>query len=127
MSKLECFIEFNNGTDCCEKCKAITITLENNADAAQGSKKGIYHISSIVNGKPSWTSTSNAIWYTQGHWLLGPLEFIGQFLGSIYSSFGSQCPYDLPSEMWFYWNGYGWLSAEADEINVDCSEGNYFQ
>ena len=121
MSKSECI---NNGTDCCGKCKAITITLENNADAAQGSKKGIYHNSSVVNGKPSWTSNSNVIWYNQGYWLIGALNYIGQFSASIYSDVGSQCPFDLPSEMWKY-SDNGWLSAGANEINVDCPEGNF--
>ena len=55
-----------DGGDCCGHCAAISVTLENNALVAQGYYEGIYHNSSMVNGKASWTSTSQAIWKYTG-------------------------------------------------------------
>ena len=46
----------------------IIVTLEGNALAAQiaqGIKERVYHQSSMVCGKESWTSAFNAIWYHQ--------------------------------------------------------------
>ena len=115
-----------DGGDCCGQCETITITLENNAQAAQGSMEGIYHNSSMVNGKPSWTSTSQAIWYHQSSnsWNIGFLDNIGTTLVGFYSNHGSQCPFDLPSEIWFYWVDNSWTSAGVGEINVACLNGN---
>ena len=102
-----------DGGDCCGLCETITITMENNAKVAEGIIGGIYHNSSIVNGKPSWTSTYEAIWYHQpsNSWNIGSLYYIGTITVGIYSSHGSQCPFHLSSEMWNYWVGNGWTNA----------------
>ena len=51
--------------------QTIIVTLEGNALAKKGYFEGVYHKSSMVEGKESWTSISrtsfsNAIWYYQG-------------------------------------------------------------
>ena len=110
-----------DGGDCCGHCETISVTLENNALVAQGYYEGIYHISSMVNGKASWTSTSQAIWDFQGKWTIGTLDNIGSIVAGIYSDYGSECPFDLPSEKWYY-DDNGWTSAEANEIHVVCKK-----
>ena len=121
-----------DGGDCCGQCETITITLQNSAQAAQGSKEGIYHNSSMVNGKPSWTSSSHAIWYHQqwNDWAISPLNDIGSSNAEIYTDDGNKCPFNLPSEMWFYRvDGTrvdnSWTSAGVGEINVTCLNGNF--
>ena len=124
MNTAECNFD---GSDCCGQCDTISVTLENNALAAQGSKEGIYHNSSMVNGKASWTSTSLAIWYDQefNDWSIGFLDDIGENVGGIYSDDSGECPFDLPSEKWVYWYNNGWTSAETNESKVDCLKGNF--
>ena len=123
MNTAECNFD---GGDCCGPCAAIIVTLDNNALVAQGSREGIYHNSSIVNGKASWTSTSQAIWYVQefAKWAIGPIESIGTKNRGISSDRVTfQYPFDLPSEKWNYLYNNGWTSAEANEIKVDCLKG----
>ena len=116
-----------DGGDCCGHCETITITLENNVKHASGDREGIYHYSSMVNGRPCWTSSSQAIWYDQqlNNWNIGLLDNIETTLVGFYSNHGSQCPFDLPSEMWFYWVDNDWTSAGTNEINVACLYGNF--
>ena len=118
---------FFDGGDCCGHCAAISVTLENNALVAQSSREGIYHNSSMVNGKASWISTSRAIWYDQvfSNWLIGKLDDIGTSMAGIHSHDSSECPFDLPSEKWYYLYDDSWTSAEANEIHVECLKGNF--
>ena len=53
--------------------------------------EGIYHISSMVNGKASWTSTSQAIWYEQeiDNWKIGQLGNIGSSMAVFRSDHNS--------------------------------------
>ena len=124
MNTAECNFD---GGDCCGHCETISVTLENNALVAQGYFEDIYHNSSMVNGKASWTSTSQAIWYDQefSNWNIGPLDDIGTKMAGIYTDYGSECPFDLPSEKWNYWYNSVWTSAEANEIHVECLKGNF--
>ena len=124
MNTAECNFD---GGDCCGHCQTITVTLDNNALVAQYNKEGIYHNSSMVNGRASWTSTFQAIWYHQvsNLWAIGLLDNIGTSAAGIKSDYSSGCPFDLSSEKWQYWYNDGWTSAEANEINVDCLKGNF--
>ena len=120
MNVAECNFD---GGDCCGYCDIISVTLENNAQAAQGSREGIYHNSSMVNGRPSWTTTSQAIWYYEG-WRIGPISNKGSATAGIKSDSGSQCPFDQPSEKWDYHTSDGWITAGANGIQVKCLNGN---
>ena len=81
----------------------------------------------MVNGKASWTSTSQSIWYDQefNDWNIGPLHNIGTTAAAMYSDYGSECPFDLPSEKWNYWYNNVWTNAQANEIHVECLKGNF--
>ena len=95
---------------------------------AQSYMNSIYHYSSMVNGNPSWTSTLNgtAIWYAQEFWFIGYSGYIGTNVAAIYSNFGNQCPFDLQSEFWKYYNiGNGFIYAGVNEINVKCLNGDF--
>jgi hypothetical protein len=128
-----CDDEFNNaecnfdGADCCAtNCKVITVTLENNVQITHGYLEGVYHNSSTVNGKAIWTSTSNAIWYYQeyDYWMIGFLDNLGTSYTGIDGGDGSQCPFDVPSENWYFYEPeYGWMRAGLNEINFYCMNG----
>ena len=121
MNKAECNFD---GGDCCGHCETITVTLENNVQAAQGRREGIYHNSSMVNGMPSWTSTSQAIWYDQC-WKIGYIHYKGSGPAGIESNYDVQCPFDQPSEEWHYYTSDNdWASAGANGIHVKCLNGN---
>ena len=51
-----------DGMDCCGTCQTIIVNLKYNVSVAQSHLKGVYHQSSLVNGRESWTSTFQAIW-----------------------------------------------------------------
>ena len=115
-----------DGGDCCGHCETMTVALDNNARAAQGNLEGIYYNSSIVNGKPSWTSTSQAIWYDQNYdnWKISSLDDIGSSKAGIKSDNGFGCPFDLPSKMWNYFDSV-WTTMGTNEMNISCLNGNY--
>ena len=80
-------INFDNSDDADEQCSMVIVTLKNGALDSQRSMQGIYLISDQINGKPSWTSVSNAIWYSLSFgWLIGPQYVIGEDLGFIYAA-----------------------------------------
>ena len=81
----------------------------------------------MVNGKPSWTSTFQAIWYDElwNSWNVGSLNDIGSSTAEIYSYGVNQCPFDQPSEMWNYLVDNSWTTAGTNEINVSCLNGNF--
>ena len=88
---------------------------------AQGSFSGTYIKSSMVNGKESWTSSSNGIWFALEYWIISDLDYIGTDWTGIYSIFGNRCPFDLSSEHWRYHHAVnGWIDAEPNDINVEC-------
>ena len=76
----------------------------------------------MINGKPSWTSTSSSIWLDHANnWLIGDLENIGTNLAVLFTGFGNQCPFNLQSVFWNYYDGLGWLAVpEKYLVNIDC-------
>ena len=126
-----------DGGDCisvyCGHCEAITVTLDYNTLLYQGHREGIYFNSSLVNGKPSWTSTSNAIWFVKGlasyssGWMIGLLSSIGQGSPGMYSESVHLCPFDIPSEQWYYYSAENvWELAGQNEIKLECLTGSHF-
>ena len=111
----------------CTFCETIDITLENDVLESHGERVGLYEKSSQVNGRASWSSTSQAIWFVDSlnRWAIGSLEDIGTTAAGIANNKEvSQCPFDLSSEDWMYYTfSDGWKSAYANEINLVCIEG----
>ena len=58
---IEC--TFDGGDCCSSKCDTIFIDFDNPIVNDLRAYKGVYYKSSVVNGKPSWTSSSAVIWY----------------------------------------------------------------
>ena len=95
--------------------------LKNNAATLQGTLQGTFQSSSPVNGRPSWTSESQAIWYLPSYkeWAIGNLYNIGEAIRGITSQ-GKE----IKQTSWKYWNGDGFVSPdEKNDIIVECIEG----
>ena len=88
-------------------------------------KEGTYQLSSTVNGRPSWTTESQAIWYVPEYkdWAIGSLENIGNTLSGISSVDDNEV--DDPQHMvsWNYSNGDEWVVDEKNDIIVECIDG----
>ena len=98
--------------------------MKKNAFKDHWFRKGIYHKSSTINGRESWTSQFGAIWHGPGFWMIGPLDHIGTNTGQMYSPYANKCPFSIPSENWFYSIvNNGWTSAVTNEINIHCLNG----
>ena len=86
-----------------ETCAKLKVILKKDVLKYQDQKQGVYELSDDVHGKPSWTSSSMAIWYipVSKVWGIGPLESIGS---SIVGIFGPNNVLDYPHEIkqWNY-------------------------
>ena len=109
----------------CAHCETIVVALKENAYMAQWIRKGIYHKSSTINGRETWTSEFNAIWYVPEYWMIGPLNNIGTNIGGIYSIYANTCPFYIQSEKWLYSDINVWTSAVTNEISISCLNGIY--
>ena len=83
-------------------------------------------MSDLINGKQSWTSGSNAIWYWQGHWQIGSLDNIGTSVSGMhtYDVYGGL---DDNNNEWLYWNHetvIGWTYAGSNQVSIDCTSKN---
>ena len=91
--------------------------------------QGTYLLSTTVNGKPSWTNGDYAIWFlpSNGNWVIGLLNEIGQDLAYIYAS-NDFSGLTAIENQWKYWTGYAWKLAPTD-ISVTCyaDKGIFFK
>ena len=96
-----------------------------------GFNEGIYTISETINGKPSWISDDQAIWWVPGfnNWAIGSLDFIGSDISTLAgipsdkNFFG--WPYDQ-KYFWKYWkSGSGFTIPGANDIKVQCKGNTY--
>ena len=112
-------------------CKSIEVILDNEDKSLQGEREGTYEEYQNVNGKRSWKSTANAIWYVPKFksWAIGSLDGIGGDIRGIISSdeTGDNNPYNVPYNEWWYYNK-GWNKPDyIDDIIIQCVESKYVQ
>ena len=92
--------------------------------ASQGRREGTYEISNLVNGKPSWVSNTQAIWFVPKHkdWAIGYQSKIGTSIRGI-SSLGNHRtvdPDNIPGNWWQYYSGNRWSLSNARDIIIQC-------
>ena len=87
----------------------------------------MYQISDLINGKQSWTSGSNAIWYWQGQWHIGSLDDIGTDVSGILAN-DAYVGLNDANNQWHYDDGsdYDWILAGANDVNITCTSNNIF-
>ena len=115
------------------QCHAMKVTLKNGPLDRHPQVHGTYQLLAVtVNGHPSWTSSTHAIWYSidSKQWVIGPFSSLGSVNG-IFSGCEQDKNYLMPCEQngWMYrnyrfkeWqkpNGYGLLYNDND-INIQC-------
>ena len=111
--------------DYAEQCSAAILTLKNGALASQGSLQGMYQISDPINGKPSWTTHSLAIWYWQGYWNIGYLSNIGTNTVGMFASDDYE-GLDDDNNQWKYHVGSDYVLAGANDVSITCTSNNIF-
>ena len=102
-----------------QECQSVQFKFSGGALAKQGLKKGVYVKADKENGKLSWTTGRNALWWrTKGLWVVGPKESIGS------DKYGLRARRDLPypslSNQWEYFDGKKWVKSK-NEISVKCT------
>ena len=101
----------------------------------QPESQGIYQRGGKVNGQTSWFSLENtnvpyALWYSEkdADWMFGPLSFLGGSLGAISSTADQgilSCPYTVPKDAWSYALNNAWLTADTNDVIIECLAGNH--
>ena len=78
--------------------------MKNDVLDFQESRQGIYTAYHTINGKTSWKSDVNAIWYVQAFndWAIGNIEDIGTTIREITShgDHGDKGPFEVPNDKW---------------------------
>ena len=115
------------------QCQTIKVSLKNGPLNLHLQVHGTYQLLAVtVNGNPSWTSSTHAIWYSidYKHWLIGHFFELGTNNG-IFSGKEQGNAFAMPCEenCWMYYNkrfkewkepnGYG-LFNNANDINIQC-------
>ena len=112
----------------CDDCQTIILELKNGALEKQSGMQGLYQASDCYNGRKSWTSSLNFIWYVPEYqeWHFGPLDGIGLGIISIGHQGDLNCPYNVTNDNWQYWDGRFWILPEdVNDISIRCFQG-YF-
>ena len=107
--------------------------MKNKTLEAQSRIQDTYQLSGLVNGKASWISKHQAIWYIpeMKDWIFGDLEDLGNNIPRIKST-GDQgsenFPYEIASDQFWYHDYDGWQKSVAKDISVDCidNKGIFF-
>ena len=107
--------------------------MKNKTLEAQPRIQDTYQLSGLLNGKASWISKYQAIWYIPEikDWIFGDLEDLGNNIPRIKST-GDQgienFPYEIASDQFWYHDYDGWQKSVAKDISVDCidSKGVFF-
>ena len=85
-----------------------------------GEFQGTYELSASVNGKPTWTSQSTAIWYVQDQhiWVIGNPYNIGKPIGGIYIAgtlFGA-----TENGKWNSSIAMSWKKLDMNDFSIEC-------
>ena len=92
----------------------MRVTLKNKALKSRSYLQGIYQPSSTVNGRPSWTTASSAIWYIPKfkEWAIGTLDNIGTPYKGIKSEEVDELVDPQNVVSWQYYTGSEWNSTD---------------
>ena len=106
-----------SGVDNLISCQTINIKLRNEVLIHSGQYQGTYEKSASVNGKPSWTSQSKAIWKHPrlNTWMIGNLKDTGTHWGSIYTN-----GLGLRSKYSKWYNGKIWKQLDPIDFSIEC-------
>ena len=75
-------------------------------------------MSELVNGKPSWTFGTEAIWYNQDCWIIGNVNQIGTTMGCFFTTgtlFGAN-----ENGKWKYFKSNTWTCLDRNDFSIEC-------
>ena len=78
----------------------------------------------IVNGKRSWISATQAIWFYPEFedWAIGPLDNIGTNIQGITTGGNYQDLFDVANDDWKYGDHDGWTDVNSGDIAINCAK-----
>ena len=105
------------------ECQNIEVILKNKVVEKQGSRQGLYRVYKTVNGKASWKSISQAIWYYPSLKLWAIVDLIdigtGTYAIRTIGDQGDKSPFDVPNGKWQYYDDE-WKNAESGDVSIEC-------
>ena len=105
----------------------VTVNLKNEVSVEKKEFAGDYQISETVNGKPSWKSGENAIWFlpAKNNWLIGFWNKLGEDDGELYASNEYGVLTDNRN-VWKY-SDNTWITPDSSDVIISCSTGKNSQ
>ena len=102
----------------------VTVSLNNEVSVDKKEFTGDYQISKTVNGKPSWKSGENAIWYNpNGFWMIGYWNKLGEDDGELFASNNYRGLADNRN-VWRYAVGSTWITpSDSNDVIISSSGG----
>ena len=99
--------------------------MVNEALTYQWDKQGTYELSAEINGKASWKSATQAIWYnsTFKNWMIGALsknEDVFRGITSI-DNLEYDCPQQVGNHHWKYHYGNDSLKSCSKDVTIQCT------
>ena len=103
----------------------VTVNLKNEVSVEKKEFAGDYQISETVNGKPSWKSGENAIWYVPdgNNWLIGYLNKLGEDESEFFApnNYGGLAD---DRNVWKYSDGSTWITpSDSNDVIISSSGG----
>ena len=103
----------------------VTVSLKNEVSVHKKEFAGDYQISETVNGKPSWKSGENAIWYVPdgNNWLIGYLNKLGEDESEFFApnNYGGLAD---NRNVWKYSDGSTWITpSDSNDVIISSSGG----
>ena len=108
------------------ECLNLQLILNDDVLSKQGNRQGIYQYNGIVNGKPSWKSEDQAIWFYPEYedWAIGPLKDIGTGVSGISSVYDEDIGIlDVPINKWRYYDEGDWKDVKSGDLTFSCISG----
>ena len=81
---------------------------------------GHYKYSKKVNGRPYFTNEEYGIWWSNGYWLIGTNELIGQTDGHAYYWKDVYCPSQIEMKDWMMLEQDGWILHRSITFITKC-------
>ena len=112
--------------DC--QCQFLQVILVNEALTYQWDKQGTYELSAEINGKASWKSATQAIWFnsTFKNWMIGALSKNEDDFRGITSidNLEYDCPQQVGNLHWKYHYGNDTLKSCSKDVTIQCTGKN---
>ena len=118
-------------------CETLSVTFQNDVLNFQKEFRGIYHLSKLVNGKPSFIRNKQAIWYMPAgtylkynEWVFGnvkSMEFLNPVINlRTFDSQGDQDLTNVPSKKWKYIRYKKWRDVLTEnDVSIKCTGEAY--